>query len=150
MNFNSGCSQSNTNDEDEVVKKRTSVFVLYVDTLAEEYEEMDRSVLRFGHNHVYCSHVVWKNCIFFFKRKKIQNCSYRHVRSACFFFHFSRRRQWFPFKDASKLLSSYKAHQAEYLKALQSDTRPRDHNLKQVRFCLLHFYYFKAIFLLHL
>ena len=42
--FNSGCSQSNTNDEDEVVKKRTSVFVLYVDTLAEEYEEMDRSV----------------------------------------------------------------------------------------------------------
>jgi len=82
---NSGCSQSNTNDEDEVVKKRTSVFVLYVDTLAEEYEEMD-----------------------------------------------SRRRQWFPFKDASKLLSSYKAHQAEYLKALQSDTRPRDHNLKQV------------------
>ena len=36
------------------------------------------------------------------------------------------------------LLSSYKAHQAEYLKALQSDTVPRDHNLKRVRFV----YYF--------
>ena len=74
MNFNSGCSQSNTNDEDEVVKKRTSVFVLYVDTLAEEYEEMDRSVLRFGHTiSLLLTHVVWTNCIFFFKREKIQN-----------------------------------------------------------------------------
>ena len=71
--MNSGCSQSNTNDEDEVVKKRTSVFVLYVDTLAEEYEEMDRSVLT--QQPVYCSQMSGKNCIFFPNAKKPSPCN---------------------------------------------------------------------------
>ena len=68
--MNSGCSQSNTNDEDEVVKKRTSVFVLYVDTLAEEYEEMDRSVLRLGHNQFTAHKCLVKTAHFFQTPKK--------------------------------------------------------------------------------
>ena len=55
------------------MKKRTSVFVLYVDTLAEEYEEMDRSGLRFGHNHFIAYKCRLENCIFFSNAKK-PNC----------------------------------------------------------------------------
>lgn len=63
---------TNKNDLTSPVKKRTSVFVLYVERLADDYEERD-----------------------------------------------SRTRQWFPISEALKHLNSYKAHQADYLKALQ-------------------------------
>jgi len=56
----------------EPVKKRTSVYVLYVERLDEDYQERE-----------------------------------------------SRTRQWFPISEALKLLGGYKAHQAEYLRALQ-------------------------------